>query len=84
MDVLSELRSIVPEDRLCTDGEEIQRHGRAFFTYLAPHAPDAVVFPTSREEVPESLIRQRLDTVARRYLRDLRRKAYVAVRMGQT
>ena len=55
MDVLSELRSIVPEDRICTDGEEIQRHGRAFFTYLAPHAPDAVVFPESREEVVEIL-----------------------------
>ena len=39
---------------------------------------------TSREEVTELLIRQRLDTVARRYLRDLRRNAYVDVRVGQT
>lgn len=39
---------------------------------------------TGREEVTESLIRQRLDTVARRYLRDLRRNAYVDVRLGQT
>jgi D-lactate dehydrogenase (cytochrome) len=55
MDLLSELRSIVPEDRIRTEGEEIERHGRAFFTYLAPHAPDAVVFPKSREEVIEIL-----------------------------
>jgi peptidyl-prolyl cis-trans isomerase SurA len=34
----------------------------------------------SREDVAESLIRQRLDTVARRYLRDLRRSSYVDVR----
>jgi peptidyl-prolyl cis-trans isomerase SurA len=35
----------------------------------------------SRDEVMESLIRQRLDTIARRYLRDLRRDAYVDVRV---
>ena len=55
MDLLSELRSIVSEDRIRTDAEELERHGRAFFTYLAPHAPDAVVFPKSREEVVEIL-----------------------------
>jgi peptidyl-prolyl cis-trans isomerase SurA len=37
--------------------------------------------PVTREEVVESLTRQRLDTVARRYLRDLRRAAYVDVRV---
>jgi peptidyl-prolyl cis-trans isomerase SurA len=40
--------------------------------------------PTGRDEVTESLIRQRLDTVARRYLRDLRRNSYVDIRVGQT
>lgn len=35
----------------------------------------------SRQDVTESLIRQRLDTVARRYLRDLRRNSYVDVRV---
>jgi peptidyl-prolyl cis-trans isomerase SurA len=34
-----------------------------------------------REEIFESLLRQKLDTVARRYLRDLRRVAYVDVRI---
>jgi peptidyl-prolyl cis-trans isomerase SurA len=35
----------------------------------------------NREEVFDSLLRQRLDTVSRRYLRDLRRSAYVDVRI---
>jgi len=35
----------------------------------------------TRDEVSESLLRQRLDTVARRYLRDLRRNAFVDVRV---
>jgi peptidyl-prolyl cis-trans isomerase SurA len=35
----------------------------------------------SRQDVTESLIKQRLDTVARRYLRDLRRSSYVDVRV---
>ena len=35
----------------------------------------------TREVVAESLVRQRLDTVSRRYLRDLRRNAYVDVRV---
>jgi peptidyl-prolyl cis-trans isomerase SurA len=35
----------------------------------------------TREEVGESLLTQRLDTVARRYLRDLRRNADVDVRV---
>lgn len=35
----------------------------------------------TREEVAQSLLNQRLDAVARRYLRDLRRNAYVDVRV---
>jgi peptidyl-prolyl cis-trans isomerase SurA len=35
----------------------------------------------TREDVTETLLRQRLDTVSRRYLRDLRRNAYVDVRV---
>ncbi len=36
---------------------------------------------STRDEVSETLMKQRLDTVARRYLRDLRRTAYVDVRV---
>ena len=35
----------------------------------------------TREEIGETILRQRYDTVARRYLRDLRRDAYVDVRV---
>jgi len=35
----------------------------------------------TREQVQDSLMRQRLDTLARRYLRDLRRAAYVDMRV---
>ena len=36
---------------------------------------------STREDITKSLVRQRLDTVSRRYLRDLRRKSYVDVRV---
>lgn len=35
----------------------------------------------TRDEIGETILRQRLDTLARRYLRDLRRGAYVDVRV---
>jgi peptidyl-prolyl cis-trans isomerase SurA len=38
------------------------------------------VTPATRQEITETLIKQRLDTIARRYLRDLRRNSYVDVR----
>lgn len=55
MDLLAELRSILLEDRVAGEGEEIERHGGAIFTYHAARPPDAVVFPKSREEVVEVL-----------------------------
>lgn len=55
MDLLSELANVVPEDRIRADAEEIERHGQPFFTYHAPHPPDVVVFPESRDEVVEIL-----------------------------
>jgi len=41
----------------------------------------AATGPITREDAAETLIRQRLDTLARRYLRDLRRTAFVDVRV---
>jgi hypothetical protein len=35
----------------------------------------------SRDETAETLMRQRLETLARRYMRDLRRTAFVDVRV---
>ena len=43
-------------------------------------APSAPTIP-SRDEIAETLLRQRLDTLARRYMRDLRRTAFVDVRV---
>src|SRR5215204_3080395 len=55
MDLLAGLRGILPGDRVVAEGEEIERHGGAVFTYHAPRSPDAVVFPENREEVVEVL-----------------------------
>jgi len=43
-------------------------------------APSAPTVP-SRDEIAETLMRQRLETLARRYMRDLRRTAFVDVRV---
>ena len=45
---------------------------------------DSATVKLTRDEVTESLVRQRLDTLSRRYMRDLRRTAYVDVRAGGT
>jgi len=55
MDIISELANVVPRERLHTGGEEVERHGGGFFTYHAPHSPDVVVFPETKEEVVEVL-----------------------------
>ncbi len=56
MDLLSELRDILPdENRIRVDGEEVERHGGAIFTYHDAHPPDAVVFPKNRDEVVDIL-----------------------------
>jgi peptidyl-prolyl cis-trans isomerase SurA len=46
-----------------------------------PASTAAASGPITREDAAETLIRQRLDTLARRYLRDLRRTAFVDVRV---
>jgi peptidyl-prolyl cis-trans isomerase SurA len=43
-------------------------------------APNTSTVP-SRDDIAETLMRQRLDTLARRYMRDLRRTAFVDVRV---
>ena len=45
---------------------------------------DSATPKLTRDDVTESLVRQRLDTLSRRYMRDLRRTAYVDVRAGGT
>ena len=55
MDLLPELRKVLPEGRVSAGEDELKRHGGGFFTYHAACLPDAVVFPRSREEVWEIL-----------------------------
>lgn len=60
----------------------LQRGGVAVIMLCSKQAQDAKkgTMPT-REEVFDSLLREKLDTVSRQYMRDLRRAAYVDVRV---
>jgi len=55
MDPLAELATVLPEGRIVSGGEDLERHAGGVFTYHAPVRPDAVVYPQSREEVVEIL-----------------------------
>jgi peptidyl-prolyl cis-trans isomerase SurA len=57
----------------------LQKNGVGVIMVCSKTQPKAVV-PT-RDDVAESLMRARLDILAQRYLRDLRRAAYVDVRV---
>jgi len=62
----------------------LQRSGLGIVMVCGKDTPTAQPQKTgepTREEVFETLIRQKLDTVSRRYIRDLRRGAYVDVRV---
>ncbi|HEX6443347.1 MAG TPA: peptidylprolyl isomerase [Stellaceae bacterium] len=58
----------------------VQKNGVGIVMICSKTEAKAGKGPT-REEISESILRQRLDNVARRYLRDLRRNAYVDVRV---
>jgi len=51
------------------------------FSGAVVSAPSNAPTVLSREETAETLMRQRLETLARRYMRDLRRTAFVDVRV---
>lgn len=55
MGVATGLAGVIPDGRILTDEEEIKRHAGGFFTYHAPHSPEVVVVPQSREEVSSVL-----------------------------
>src|SRR5215218_6325800 len=55
MDPLAELATVLPEDRVVSGGDDLERHAGGVFTYHAPVSPDAVVYPQSRDEVKEIL-----------------------------
>jgi D-lactate dehydrogenase (cytochrome) len=55
MDPLADLATVLPESRVVSGGEDLERHAGGVFTYHAPVMPDAVVYPQSRDEVIEVL-----------------------------
>ncbi|HYM73391.1 MAG TPA: peptidylprolyl isomerase [Stellaceae bacterium] len=59
----------------------LQRNGVGIVMVCSKEAPTEKPGEPKREEVFDSLLRQKLDTMSRRYLRDLRRAAYVDVRV---
>jgi peptidyl-prolyl cis-trans isomerase SurA len=59
----------------------LQRNGIGIIMLCSKEAQAAKSGDPTREEIFETLLRQKLDTVSRRYLRDLRRAAYVDVRV---
>jgi peptidyl-prolyl cis-trans isomerase SurA len=75
-----EMRTLVNKLAIGEASEPIvQKNGVGVIMVCAKGKPGGGA--VTREEAAESLLRQRLDTVARRYLRDLRRNAYVDVRV---
>lgn len=74
-----EMRAVVDKLSIGQVSEPIvQKNGVGIIMVCAKNAGGGGI---TRDSVNESLLRQRLDTVARRYLRDLRRNAYVDVRV---
>jgi peptidyl-prolyl cis-trans isomerase SurA len=59
----------------------LQRNGIGIVMLCSKEAQSAKSGEPTREEIFETILRQKLDTVSRRYLRDLRRAAYVDVRV---
>jgi len=75
-----EMRNVVSRLSIGQTSEAIvQKNGVGVIMVCAKS--NAAGGAVTRDEAAESLLRQRLDTVARRYLRDLRRNAYVDVRV---
>jgi peptidyl-prolyl cis-trans isomerase SurA len=59
----------------------VQKNGVGVIMMCEKAAPSGPPTVPSRDEIAETLMRQRLETLARRYMRDLRRTAFVDVRV---
>ena len=78
-DISPQLRNLVTRLAIGQASEPIvQKNGVGVIMVCAKSNSGSAA---TRDAVGETLLRQRLDTVARRYMRDLRRNAYVDVRV---
>jgi peptidyl-prolyl cis-trans isomerase SurA len=59
----------------------LQRNGIGVIMLCSKQTQAAKSTDPNREEIFDTLLKQKLDTVSRRYMRDLRRSAYVDVRV---
>jgi peptidyl-prolyl cis-trans isomerase SurA len=59
----------------------VQKNGVGVVMMCEKAAASSAPTVPSRDEIGETLMRQRLETLARRYMRDLRRTAFVDVRV---
>ena len=81
-EISPQMRSIVNRLAVGQASEPIvQRNGVGVIMVCGKSAGVGDAATATREAVTEGLLRQRLDAVARRYLRDLRRNSYVDVRV---
>ena len=79
-DISPQLRALVTKLQVGQASEPIVQKNGVGIIMVCKKSTDGGGAVT-REQVGETLLRQRLDTVSRRYLRDLRRNAYVDVRV---
>jgi peptidyl-prolyl cis-trans isomerase SurA len=78
--ISAKMHSVIDPLPIGTPSEPIvQQNGVGVIMVCSKTKPQGT--KVTREEVSESILKQRLDTVARRYLQDLRRNAYVDVRV---
>ena len=59
----------------------VQKNGVGVIMVCSKTEPQGGGKGPTRDEIGDTILRQRLDTLARRYLRDIRRNAYVDVRV---
>jgi peptidyl-prolyl cis-trans isomerase SurA len=83
-DISPQMRNVVNQIGIGQASQPIVQKNGVGVIMVCSKSTGSAAGSTNREAIADTLIRQRLDTVARRYLRDLRRNAYVDVRLGQT
>jgi peptidyl-prolyl cis-trans isomerase SurA len=77
----AELRNLIEKQKVGEPSIPIVQKNGVGVVMVCSKNNEAAAGEVTRQEATEQLIKQRLDTLARRYIRDLRRAAYVDVRV---